>query len=102
MGNIKDFAKNYQANKTNQKSDVDYEKIVNDNPDKAKNLEENLNKYKDLSQQKLMSELFKEAGRLKSEGSLTLENLNNLKSTLAPMLSSEQNEMLNNIINQIK
>ena len=84
--------------KENQK---DTEKILNENQDKVNDYQDILNKYKDMNQNDLMSNLFKEASKLKQEGKLDTETLNNLKSTLAPFLNSEQKEMLNNLVSAI-
>ena len=61
-----------------------------------------LNKYQNLSQDELMTELFKEARRLKQNGSLNENSLNMLQNTLAPMLNNEQNKQLKDILNRIK
>ena len=61
-----------------------------------------LKKYQNMSQSDLMSELIKEASRMKQNGSLNSDSLNVLKNTLAPMLNEQQKSMLNNILNQIK
>ena len=77
------------------------EKIINENKEQASQYEDILNKYKDMNQGDLMSNLFSEASKLKSEGKLNNESLNSLKSTLSPFLNPEQKEMLNNLINAI-
>ena len=104
--NIKDFSKNYQSqnnnNTKNTNSNPNYEDIINQNSQQASNLNDTLNRYKDLSNQDLMSELMKEATKLKQNGSLNEDSLNLLKSTLSPMLTAEQNQQLDNIINMIK
>jgi len=48
-----------------------------------------------------MSNLITEATKLKREGKLDSSSLSNLKSTLAPFLNNEQQELLNNLINTI-
>lgn len=77
------------------------EKIIEENKEKSNEYNDILNKYKDMDNNELMSNLFSEASRLKSEGKLDNESLNNLKSTLAPFLNNEQQNMLNNLINAI-
>lgn len=77
------------------------EKVLNDNKEKANDYQDILNKYKNMDNNELMSNLFSEATRLKSEGKLDSESLNNLKSTLAPFLNSDQQNMLNNLVNAI-
>ena len=60
-----------------------------------------INKYKNMNSSELMSNLFSEATKLKQQGKLDANTLNNLKSTLTPFLNSEQQEMLNSLINAI-
>ena len=77
------------------------EKIIEENKEKANDYENLINKYKNMDSNELMSNLFNEANRLKSEGKLDSKTLNNLKNTLAPFLNNEQQDMLNNLINAI-
>lgn len=91
----RDFKSYINENKTN-------EKIISENKEQATQYEQIINKYKDMSQSDLMSNLFSEASKLKNEGKLDNNTLNNLKSTLSPFLNDEQNTMLNNLISAIK
>ena len=102
MSSIKDFSKQKEQNKNRTISQEACEEILQENPTAVNNLQESLNKYQSLSQDQLMNELFKEAGRLKQNGSLNESSLNMLKSTLAPMLNNEQNQQLDDILNKIK
>lgn len=77
------------------------EKIINENKEQATKYEDIINKYKNMSQNDLMSSLFSEAMKLKKEGKLDSTTLNGLKSTLSPFLNTEQQEMLNNLISAI-
>lgn len=77
------------------------EKITNDNKEQASQYEDIINKYKNMNQNDLMANLFSEASKLKQEGKLNTETLNNLKSTLSPFLNKEQQDMLKNLINAI-
>jgi hypothetical protein len=77
------------------------EKIFNEHKEEASKYEDILNKYKNMSQNDLMSNLFQEATKLKSEGKLDSNSLNNLKSTLSPFLNQEQQEMLNSLVKAI-
>lgn len=77
------------------------EKIIEENKEKSNEYNDIINKYKDMDSNELMSNLFSEANRLKSEGKLDDESLNNLKSTLSPFLNDEQKNMLSNLINAI-
>ena len=60
-----------------------------------------IDKYKDMDNGELMANLFKEASKLKREGKLDSSTLQNLKSTLVPFLNSEQQSMLNELIQKI-
>jgi len=77
------------------------EKIFEENKEKANDYQDIINKYKNMDNNELMSNLFSEATRLKSEGKLDSQSLNNLKSTLAPFLNNDQQAMLNNLVNAI-
>lgn len=77
------------------------EKILNENKEQANQYEDIINKYKNMNQNDLMSNLFSEASKLKKEGKLDEKTLTSLKSTLLPFLNSEQQEMLNNLVNAI-
>ena len=77
------------------------EKIIEENKDKANEYQDILNKYTNMDNNELMSNLFSEASKLKSEGKLDSESLNNLKSTLIPFLNTDQQNMLNNLINAL-
>lgn len=76
-------------------------KIIEDNQQKANEYQHILDKYKDMDNNQLMSNLFSEASKLKREGKLDANQLKSLKSTIAPFLNSEQQEMLNSLINAI-
>ena len=77
------------------------ENILNKNKVKTEEYEDILNKYKDMNSSDLMTNLFKEASKLKQEGKLDSNTLSNLKSTLAPFLNNEQKEMLNSLVKAI-
>ena len=93
----RDFRSFAKENHTAQSA----EKILNENKEDASKYEDILNKYKNMNQNDLMSNLFAEASKLKKEGKLDADTLSNLKSTLAPFLNSEQQEMLNSLVNAI-
>ena len=77
------------------------EKMFNTKSEDTSKYEAILNKYKNMDNSELMSNLFSEATKLKQEGKLDNSTLQNLKSTLLPFLNSEQQEMLNTLINKI-
>ncbi|MBE5741560.1 MAG: hypothetical protein E7351_03445 [Clostridiales bacterium] len=77
------------------------EKVINDNKDKANEYQDILNKYKNMDNNELMSNLFSEATKLKKEGKLDSQTLCSLQSTLSPFLNTEQQEMLKNLVNAI-
>ena len=102
MTNLRDFIKQKQSPNTSKTDETNFDNLVKDNPEKIENIQENLKKYQNMSQSDLMSELIKEASRMKQNGSLNSDSLNVLKNTLAPMLNEQQKSLLNNILNQIK
>ena len=77
------------------------EDVIKENPTQANEYQDILNKYKNMDNNELMSNLFKEATKLKKEGKLDNNTLSSLKSTLAPFLNSEQQEMLNTLVRAI-
>lgn len=77
------------------------EKIINENKNLVQDYEQILNKYKNMDNNELMSNLVNEATRLKNEGKLDSSTLNTLKSSLAPFLNAEQQEMLKKLIEVI-
>ncbi|MBQ9795441.1 MAG: hypothetical protein IJW36_00570 [Clostridia bacterium] len=93
----RDFRSFARENQTSQSA----EKILNENQEKVNDYQDILNKYKNMNQNDLMNNLFSEASKLKKEGKLDANTLSNLKSTLSPFLNSEQQEMLNSLVNAI-
>lgn len=69
--------------------------------DKVNEYQNIIDKYKDMSSGELMQNLFQEASKLKQQGKLDHNQLDNLSSTLSPFLNNEQKDMLNNLIKAI-
>ena len=69
--------------------------------DKTQEYQDIINKYKDMNSNELMSNLFSEASKLKSEGKLDENSLNQLSNTLSPFLNLEQKQMLSNLVKAI-
>ena len=61
---------------------------------KESNLKEAYEKYKDMPEDELLKTLFTEVDKQKQNGTFNFENLKSLVESMAPMLTSEQ---LNNI-----
>lgn len=76
-------------------------RIIDENQEKANEYQHILDKYKNMNNNELMSNLFSEASKLKKEGKLDDEQLNRLKSTISPFLNNDQQQMLNEIIKAI-
>ena len=74
-------------------------KVVEENADKVSEYQDLINKYKDMDQNSLMQNLFAEASKLKQEGKLDANYLNNIKTTISPFLNNEQQQMLNSLMN---
>ena len=100
---IREFYKRTQENQTQNTSKFN-EQSNNQNSSNQdfSEYQDTINKYKDLSQEDLYSELISQASDLKAKGKLDTSMLEQLSSTLNPMLNDEQKQMLNNIINRIK
>ena len=79
----------------------EHKNVINENKDQAENYEQILNKYKDMDNNELMSNLFSEASKLKREGKLDDATLSNLKTSLSPFLNEDQQNMLNSLISAI-
>ena len=77
------------------------EKTLNENKEKASEYQDLIDKYKNMGNDELMSNLLSEASKLKQQGKLDSNQLNNLSSTLSPFLNSEQKDMLANLIKAI-
>lgn len=90
---IDDTSNNQSAQNTN-----DYTTSSND----FSAYEDTINRYKNLSEDDLYSELLNQANNLKSQGKLNIDMLNQISNTLTPMLNDEQKQMLGNIINRLK
>lgn len=80
----------------------EHKNIIDENKEKANEYENIFNKYKDMNQDELMTNLMQEATKLKQEGKLDENSLTSLKTTLSPFLNDTQKQMLENIINAIK
>ena len=76
-------------------------KIINDNQEKANDYQSIIDKYKNMDQSELMSNLFSEASKLKQDGKLDSNSLNSMKDIISPFLNDEQKNMLNSIIHKI-
>lgn len=76
--------------------------ILDEDKKKTDQFQNLLDKYKNMSNDELMSNLFLEASKLKQEGKLDSSALSNLKATIDPFLNSEQQSMLDNIIDVIQ
>ena len=61
-----------------------------------------IEKYSKLSNDELMSEFIKEGEKKKQNGELDDNHITKIKSILAPYLSQEQSEKLNNLLNKVK
>lgn len=79
----------------------EHQHVLNDDKEKTEEYQEILNKYKDMSNDDLMSNLLNEAGKLKSEGKLDSKAISDLQNTLSPFLNEQQKDMLKSIVNAI-
>ena len=78
-----------------------YERIKEENPEETKDIEDKIKKYEKLSQSELMQEFIKESKKQKRNGNLDSEKINNIKNTLTPFLSSDQQKQLDYLIGMV-
>ena len=55
-----------------------------------------------MSEQQLMEELFKEASLQKQSGNLSAKKLADIKNSIAPILSAEQQKRLDQLIDMLR
>ena len=87
--------------KENEKATNEKNSFSSEDQKKANEYQDIINKYKNMDNSELMSNLFSEASKLKKEGKLDSNTLNGLKSTLSPFLNNDQQQMLNSLVNAI-
>ncbi len=98
--NLQKNNENLQKNcKINQKNDT---KIENIDEEVKKDMEQKLEKYKNLNQNQLTEELLKEANKQKMNGNLNDEKIKEIQNTILPMLDESQKNKFNELINLIK
>ena len=78
-----------------------YERIKEENPEETKDIEDQIKKYEKLSQSELMQEFIKESKKQKRNGNLDSEKNNNIKNTLTPFLSSDQQKQLDYLMGMV-
>ena len=67
----------------------------------TKDIEDQIKKYEKLSQSELMQEFIKESKKQKRNGNLDSEKINNIKNTLTPFLSSDQQKQLDYLMGMV-
>lgn len=93
---------------------MDFRKTLNDNKYEKKqsngckteknckeDVTQNINKYSLYSHDELMQEFMSVTNKLKANGELDQKRLNEIYSSLSPMLSPEQQQNLKNILKNI-
>lgn len=84
-------------------SDFSKEKLEKENKKISEDdIKEAYDKYKDLSEDELLSTLFKEVDKQKQNGTFDLENLKSLVSSMSPMLTDEQLNNINNLLERLR
>ncbi len=89
--------KNSQAKKTTDKTKNEMNNNVH-----QKSVEELYDTYKDMNQDQLLSQLFKQVENQKKDGTFNFERLNDYAKQISPFLNEEQKNNLMTILNQIK
>ena len=101
---IREFYRSTQDNQNQNTTRAEYgssQEQTNSKQDFSQ-YQDTINKYKDLSQEDLYNELFTQASNLKAEGKLNTQMLDQISTTLYPMLNDEQKQLLNSLISKIK
>ena len=84
-------------------SDFSEEELESDKEEiTEKDLKKAYEKYKDLPEDELLKELYKEIDRQKKNGTFDIENLKFLVNSMAPMLTPEQLNNINALLERIK
>ncbi len=84
-------------------SDFSKEKLEKENKKISEDdIKEAYDKYKNLSEDELLSTLFKEVDKQKQNGTFDLENLKSLVSSMSPMLTDEQLNNINNLLERLR
>lgn len=95
--NSQNNAKNMAKTQQNQQNFEDfYSKEQKDE------LENKLSKYQNMSESQLTAELFKEVNKQKQSGNFSAQKLDEIKNSIAPMLTAEQQDRLNELVNMLK
>lgn len=89
MQSIKDKLKNKQTNNQN-------------NTENTESTEKTIKELSKKSESELMSELLSVASQKRQDGSLNNQDLDNFKDKIAPSLTKEQSERLDQIIAMLK
>lgn len=104
--NFKDYCKSNanEDNKNDNKTSTISNKTITQNAENnnTKKIEEMLEKYSHYDQNELMQEYIKKANESKSKGSFNEEKINTIKDTLSPMLTEEQMQYLDQLLNMVK
>ena len=84
-------------------SDFSKEKLEKENKKISEDdIKEAYDKYKNLSEDELLSTPFKEVDKQKQNGTFDLENLKSLVSSMSPMLTDEQLNNINNLLERLR
>ena len=84
------------------KENKDNNKAVNQNHNSKEYLQSKIDEYSQYSQDRLVNDFIKLTAEKKKKGELTDKELDNLKNTIAPMLSSDQKKSLENLLQMVR
>ena len=98
--NSKNTAKTSKITQKNGQSKQNFENFYTD--EQKRNIESKLNKYQNMSESELMSELIHETNKQKQNGSLDSKKLDEIKNTILPVLNPEQANRLESLIKMLK
>ena len=94
---FRDFANNY---KPKEKATTNTDNKSNNTSSQGQ-YEDMIKQYENLSQDELMSELFKQSAEMKSQGKWNNAEMEKIANTLTPYLNNQQRQMLANLTQQL-
>jgi hypothetical protein len=110
MASLSDFVKKFDKDKKvettqelKEKAEQMRDEIYKEKGDEFNNLLSGAQeRFKDMDQGQLYSELFKEAGRLKSSGQFNYEALSSAIENMSSYITPEQKQTMLNLLKQLK
>ncbi len=85
-----------------QKNATAVENFKNQNQQDYEMLSSAINKYSNMNQSQLFNEFLKVANEKKRDGTLTFAYIDNIRKTIFPLISPEQQKIFNDLVDEIR